>query len=162
MIIKEISQNKSTVCRNILEALPDWFGRKEARETYIHASEYQTMLVCEVDRRVVGMLTLLHHSPWNVEIAIMGVLPFHHRKGVGTALINSALNYATNAGVRLLSVKTLSEQSPDPNYAQTRAFYCKLGFELFEEIPALWGANTPCAIYVRPVKLKNHATTSCR
>lgn len=159
MIIKEISKNKSAVCRSILEALPDWFGRKDAREAYIHASEHQTMLVCEVDHRVVGMLTLRHHSPWNVEIAVMGVLPFHHRKGVGTALINLAQDYAKNAGVRLLSVKTLSEQSPDPNYVQTRAFYGKLGFELFEEIPALWGTNTPCAIYVCPVKAKNHAAT---
>ena len=94
---------------------------------------------------------MINHSRMNLEIAVMGVLPSHHRQGVGATLIRAAKTYATGHGVKMLSVKTVADSSPDPNYANTRAFYRAMGFELFEEFPELWDEHNPCALFILPV-----------
>ena len=152
MEIHRVTKDQSAICRQILEVLPDWFGLQDAREAYILAAQDQVMLVCRQDRQDVGMLTLARHSDWNLEIAVMGVLPSHHRQGVGKMLVQAADAFAAKAGVNLLSVKTLSDKNPNPHYKMTRDFYCAMGFELFEEFPTLWDKHNPCALYVRPVK----------
>ena len=151
MEIRKVRNHKVELCRKILEALPEWFGLERARETYIQAARDQMMLACMVGGDDVGMVTLVPHSPWNLEISVMGVLPSHHRMGVGSALISAADAVALDAEIKLLTVKTLSASSPDHFYKRTRDFYCAIGFELFEEFPDLWDKHNPCALYVRPV-----------
>ena len=151
MKIVELRTGKSEVCRDLLEALPQWFGLKDAREVYINNADHQVMLACLKENKAVGMLCLQHHSKWNIEITVMGVLPAAHRNGIGTALIDVAIEHARKADAKLLSVKTISSKSPDPHYKNTRAFYCSTGFELFEELPTFWDEHNPCAIYVRPI-----------
>lgn len=153
MNITEVQEGRAIICRSILEALPEWFGIQEARESYIRQADTQPMLACIDGGQPVGMLTMIHQSRMNLEIAVMGVLPSHHRQGVGTALIRSAKIYATEHGAKMLSVKTVADSSPNPRYAQTRAFYRAMGFELFEVFPDLWDEHNPCALLVLPVML---------
>ncbi|GAB5388703.1 MAG: GNAT family N-acetyltransferase [Alphaproteobacteria bacterium] len=151
MRVEQIEDNRSQICREVLETLPEWFGLPDSLTAYAEAAETLPMLGCIVQGQVVGMLTLKRHSDWNTEIAVMGVLPDWHRKGVGEALVQAAIGYAQADGCRLLTVKTLAEHHPDPGYAATRRFYHAMGFRLFEEFPELWGADNPCALCVLPV-----------
>jgi hypothetical protein len=51
-------------------------------------------------------------------------------------------------GARFLLVKTLSPREPDPNYAQTRAFYLAMGFEPLTDLD-LWGPENPALLMIR-------------
>lgn len=39
--------------------------------------------------------------------------------------------------------------SPDPNYAQTRRFYERLGFAPLDVFPTLWSPRNPCLQMVK-------------
>ncbi len=58
---------------------------------------------------------------------------------------------ARTAGVRLLEVKTLDASVPSADYAATRLFYERRGFELLESIDLFpgWEPGNACAIYVK-------------
>ena len=53
-VIREIldKEEKKRISRKILEALPNWFGIKEAREEYISDCESQYFFAAEKDRWV--------------------------------------------------------------------------------------------------------------
>ena len=47
------------------------------------------------------------------------------------------------AADRQMIVKTLSASDPSVEYAETRAFYARLGYTPLEEFPTLWGPGVP-------------------
>jgi GNAT superfamily N-acetyltransferase len=98
-----------------------------------------------------GILTLRVHSPYAAEILVMGVLPEHHRTGVGRALLGGAESWLAARDIEFLQVKTLSPRHPDPGYAATRAFYFDCGFRPLEEMPALWGPDQPALQMIKTV-----------
>lgn len=53
----EHAEEKRTICRAILEALPEWFGIPEAREEYIRESADQA-LFCRDGRRKTRRLSV--------------------------------------------------------------------------------------------------------
>ena len=154
MIIREILTGKEEVARSILDTLPEWFGIPSAREAYIHHASHAPMLGAEDEGRVLGYASLANHFGNNCEIHSMGVDPRWHRKGIGRELIAAAVRWAAAREIGYLSVKTISDKHPDPNYAKTRAFYRAAGFLPFEELPTLWGKNLPCLVLVRPVTIR--------
>ena len=79
----------------------------------------------------------------------MGILSQYHRKGIGHALLNAAEIELRNAGVKFLTVKTLSESRESKEYAQTRKFYLKMGFTPLEEFKTLWDDFNPCLFMVK-------------
>ena len=72
---------KKNITRYILEALPDWFAVAESREAYIEDSVNHIFFAAFVDENPVGFLYLKETGKDTVEIAVMGVLKEHHRKG---------------------------------------------------------------------------------
>ncbi|MCF6320306.1 MAG: GNAT family N-acetyltransferase [Rhizobiaceae bacterium] len=151
MRLKQIATGKSEICREILEALPQWFGIEQARENYITQAVNLVMFACISKDSHIGFLTLRTHNNWNAEIHCMGVLPQQHRQGIGTLLINAAFEYSNARGIKFLTVKTLSEASKDKHYAQTRDFYLKTGFVPFEEFPDFWDDDNPCLMMIKPL-----------
>ncbi len=133
------------VCRRVLDTLPAWFGRPETTASYVAMADREPTVIARVSesQQDAGFLTLLSHSQWAAEIYVMGVMPAHHRSGIGRALLTAAEARLTSQGALFLQVKTLSERHPDPGYAATRAFYSACGFRVLEELPELWGEGTP-------------------
>ena len=146
----EKPDEREAAAREVLEALPDWFGIPESREAYIRDSRAQPFWADLEDGAVRGFLALKETSPYTAELAVMGVLPAYHRQGIGRALFAAFHQYAREKGYAFLQVKTVQEGCY-ASYDQTNAFYRSLGFRELECFPTLWGGQNPCQIYIRNV-----------
>lgn len=148
----ENPREKQEIARQILEALPDWFGQEESRENYIRESANLPFCVMFRDDTATGFLSVRETSPEAAGIFVMGVLPEEHRRGTGKALISWAKDFCRKKGYALLQVKTLDGSHPDPGYARTRAFYKAMGFHELECFPTLWDEENPCLVMVQSLQ----------
>ena len=139
---------KEQIARDILSALPDWFGIPQSTAAYVSESGGLPFWAAFDGDRAAGFLTLKQTGPKAAEIAVMGVLSQYHRRGVGTALWEAAKAWAKAQGFLYLQVKTVAE-GHYPEYDRTNAFYRALGFAALECFPTLWDAANPCQIYVQ-------------
>ena len=149
MEIVEIHDGKGTLCAEILAALPHWFGMPQSNAAYISAVETMPVFAAMEGTAVLGFLALGRPTPHVFEVHVMGVRPEHHRKGAGRALIAAAVRHARAAGLRYLTVKTLSARDPDPGYALTRRFYEAMGFVAIDEFPELWSPGNPAVLMLK-------------
>ena len=149
MEIREITlpNDKQRIAREILEALPEWFGIPEAREEYIKKSAAQPFFAAFDGERAVGFLCLDETGKDTAELYVMGVLKDYHRHGVGRRLFEAAKERAKVLGYSFLQVKTV-QMGKYPEYDATNRFYLALGFREFEVFPTLWDEWNPCQIYV--------------
>ena len=138
---------KQRIAREILEALPDWFGIPEAREQYIKESAGQPFFAAYDSDKPIGFLCLKETGKEAVELCVMGVLKDYHRKGVGRKLFERAKEEAKQAGYSFMQVKTV-QMGRYEDYDATNHFYLSLGFKEFEVFPTLWDEWNPCQIYV--------------
>lgn len=149
MEIREITlpNDKQRIAREVLEALPEWFGIPEAREEYIKKSAAQPFFAAFDGENAVGFLCLDETGKDTAELYVMGVLKDYHRHGVGRRLFEAAKERAKVLGYSFLQVKTV-QMGKYPEYDATNRFYLALGFREFEVFPTLWDEWNPCQIYV--------------
>ncbi|MBP3657494.1 MAG: GNAT family N-acetyltransferase [Clostridia bacterium] len=145
------AKERSGIARAVLEKLTDWFGIDETREQYIADSEGQLMVAAMEGGEPVGFLCLKETGRDTAEIAVMGVVPGLHRRGVGRALVNAAREAAASQGYSFLQVKTV-KMGCYAEYDRTNLFYQSMGFKEFEVFPQLWDEANPCQIYVTALK----------
>ena len=141
------SDDKASIARQILEALPQWFGIPESREQYIADSRNWPFFAAFEGKRPVGFLCLKETGKVTMELAVMGVLPEFHRRGIGRRLFAMAREYAVQNGYAFLQVKTV-QMGRYPCYDDTNRFYLSLGFQEFEVLKTLWDEANPCQIYI--------------
>ena len=153
MEIKEIIEprQKKAIAREILEALPEWFGIPQAREQYIAQSAGQPFFAALQEERPIGFCCLMPTGRDTVELVVMGVRREHHRQGVGRALVEAAREHAAAAGYSFLQVKTV-QMGRYREFDETNRFYLSLGFREFEVFPKLWDEWNPCQIYVMAIQ----------
>ncbi len=147
----ESAEEKSSIAREILEALTDWFGIDESREQYIAEAAGQPCWASVRDGRNEGFLCLKETGKATMELAVMGVRKEFHRKGIGRQLFSAAKEYAVRNGYEFLQVKTVREGVYE-DYDITNAFYRSLGFKELEVLPEYWDEANPCQIYVMSLK----------
>ena len=138
---------KRVVARQILEALPEWFGIPESTENYISESAEQDMYVAFDDEKQVGFICLKETGKDTVELAVMGILKEYHRKGIGRQLFENAKKAAKDNGYSFIQVKTV-QMGRYKEYDDTNKFYLSLGFKELEVFPTLWDEWNPCQVYV--------------
>ncbi len=112
----------------------------------------QDLYVAQGDEgEVIGFISLLMDQGGVAEIAWMGVMPELQGMGVGTSLLNTAVDHLVQAGVSTLMVRTLADTVDYEPYEGTRAFYRSRGFHLEEVIDPYpgWAPGNPCAVYLR-------------
>ena len=153
----EEPEEKRRISREILEALPDWFGVPEAREAYIRDSANLFFFAAELEGRTCGFLCLKETGRPTMELAVMGVRKEYHRKGIGRALFDAAKQFAADAGYAFMQVKTVRMGCYE-DYDRTNRFYLSMGFMELEVIPVIWGEENPCQIYVLPLKQQPSVT----
>jgi GNAT superfamily N-acetyltransferase len=137
--------------RGVLATLPTWFGVAESVEDYVAKADMHPTLVVAIHGEEVGILTLVVHTPYAAEVYVMGVVPEHHRQGIGRQMIEFAETWLRGRDIEYLQVKTLSPRSPDPGYAKTRDFYFAVGFRPLEEFPDLWQPENPALQMIKVI-----------
>ena len=149
IIIRDLVPNDIPRCTAINRSLPDWFGLEDGLAEADGYLRDHAGLVAVENGEVVGYLTYTRHFPESAEISWMAVSAAHHRSGVGRALIRRLEQGLAVGGARLLSVKTLADSHPSPEYAITRAFYGAMGFRNQMVFPDLWDLANPCLLMVK-------------
>jgi GNAT superfamily N-acetyltransferase len=151
--IEELNAQKSEICREILGALPEWFGIPEAIDAYAKGVADLPMLIAKNQSGlVIGFISLKPQTSSAVEAYVLGVRREWHRKGIGRSLFEAAERMARKLGARFLTVKTLADTRPDPHYQATRLFYEAIGFEPIEVFPTLWSLKNPCLLMAKTLK----------
>ncbi len=102
---------RAQICESILRALPDWFGIESALLQYVREAAELPMFVAVDATAPVGFITLHQHGPAAWEIHAVGVLPDHHRRGLGRRLLEEGERWLRTHDAEFLTVKTLSASS---------------------------------------------------
>jgi GNAT superfamily N-acetyltransferase len=147
---------KTLICRRVLESLPDWFGVPQAIDEYCRTVRSHTFWAYYIDGQPAALLSLLEHNAHTSEIEVMGVVSSNHRQGIGASLIKAAERYSAECGKTFLLVKTLDFSSDCEPYARTRAFYIAMEFLPLQVLKGYWDENNPCLLmckYIEKVKL---------
>lgn len=142
---------KETICREVLTALPEWFEIPESIEEYALSVRDMPMWVDTENGQQRGFAALKHTSRYAAEIYVMGVCKQLHRNGIGRGLFNAMYQYALENGYEYLHVKTVAA-GYYREYDLTNSFYRSLGFREMECIKELWGEDNPCQLYVMAIK----------
>jgi len=140
------SDEKSRICRNILESLPDWFGIPSAITDYADQVRDLPFWCAVAEGRPVGFVSVKIHHGCTAELMVMGVYKEYHRKGIGRRLVEKCREYASDMGCIFLTVKTLSPEVDDIFYERTRNFYLSVGFHPIETFPQIWDEANPCLL----------------
>ena len=144
------SNKKSARTREVLESLPQWFGRKEAIEEYAEeVREHPYWIAADREGRCVGFFSVKIHYRHTGDIFVCGILPEYHRRGIGKALYHAAEDYFVQSGCRYVIVKTLSDAVDFEPYARTREFYRSVGFEPLITLTEMWDEKNPCLIMIK-------------
>jgi GNAT superfamily N-acetyltransferase len=147
--LRDQASGSGPTCRRILDTLPAWFGIPEAVDDYVDVADRTPSVIASIADIDVGILTVVHHSAFAAEVHLMAVVPEHHRRGIGAAMLRRVEDALSSAGIEFLQVKTLSDKHPDEGYAKTRAFYRANGFRVLEEFPTLWDPQNPALQVVK-------------
>ena len=140
---------KSRICKEIIESLPNWFGLESVNKEYIKRSTETDFYTAYMFDKEVGFFSIISHFPQTSEIYVCGILQDFHRLGIGKKLLSVIEADLEKKGVKFLTVKTLSASHPDKGYAKTREFYEAVGFVPLEEFKELWGKENPCLFMVK-------------
>lgn len=150
--IVEIESGKDLVCAEILGGLREWFGYPGAVDGYVRGTRKLLTWVSRVDQSAVGLLSLKNHGTFSAEIHLLAIKKEWHRQGMGRALVERAESHARNAGLPFLTLKTVSDDDPSPDYARTRAFYEAMGFRPLEVFKTLFPSGDPCLLMVKVLR----------
>ena len=99
----------------------------------------------------MGFVALERPYPETADVHVLAADRDRHRLGIGTALLQWAVDSARADGARWLRVVTRGPATPDEHYARTRAFYRARGFDPVIESTTHWGPDDAALILVHPL-----------
>ncbi|HWA47461.1 MAG TPA: GNAT family N-acetyltransferase, partial [Dongiaceae bacterium] len=134
---------RARICRELLAALPDWFGLPDSNARFEREVRDLPMWVARSDAQAIGFVTLRRHFPATAELHLIAIDPAHHRHGIGGKLLAALEAHLRNSATRHLTVKTLAPEAGDLHYARTHRFYAAQGFLPVEVFPTLWDPENP-------------------
>ncbi len=140
------------VVDTVLRALPAWFGIEQSILDYVAAAPGLSTWTAFEDEEAIAFLAIKEHFAQSAELHVMGVLPVHQGRGIGSALLRAAESWLCERGVCYLHVKTLAPAAGSEPYARTRAFYEVRGFAPLEVFDSLWDVSNPCLLYVKALE----------
>ena len=148
-------------CYEIAVSLPHFFTKEVVDELLPSDLRRFGAIVAEVNQSIEGFLVAYQKTPHIADILWLAVREQAQGKGVGAALIQGVADAFSAAGVMILEVKTLAPGTSSVGYQATRRFYESHGFEILEIIDPFpgWNPGNPCAIYVKPLFLRDPGET---
>ena len=149
--------NARPQCEAVLRSLPKWFGIEKALLMYADDTlRLPTFAACDDNsaghgegERIVGFVSLMKHFDHAWEVHCLALHAEFRNQGHGRTLLGHAEAWLAAQGVLLLQVKTVAASSASAEYALTRGFYVKLGFQPLEVFPLLWAVQNPALQLVK-------------
>jgi GNAT superfamily N-acetyltransferase len=139
-------------CVRVLAQLPGYFtaDTHDKVRTSIPAHRGWVAVDDAEGDGVVGFVIAEQRYVRSAEITYAAVLPDRRHGGIGTALVQRALDELAREGVEVVEVKTLDASAEYEPYVATRAFWEARGFVQVDCIDPLpdWQPGNPAAIYV--------------
>lgn len=153
--IKEVftSNEKATICENILRQLPNWFGIESSIIDYSEQTKDMPFYIATESNNPIGFVAIKNHNEHTAEVYVMGILLDYHRRGIGKKLIYCCEKYCNETKKEFLTVKTLDESRDSKSYEKTRQFYLSVGFKPLEVFPLLWDKENPCLLLVKHINI---------
>jgi GNAT superfamily N-acetyltransferase len=142
---------KQRVCREVLQALPEWFGIEEAVDNYVADVVGLPFINAVLYEKSIGFCALKINFNINADLYVLGLFREFHGLGIGSRMIRFIESYCAQTGIRYMTVKTLSARHSDAHYEATRLFYECARFVGIEEFPTLWGEHNPCLYMIKDV-----------
>ena len=115
----------------IAEGLPEWFDETARSKSIPTDIRHQEGFVAVSEQRVVGFVTL-YVAEGQLHIGWLGVDKAFQRQGIGSQLIAAAEMRARDIGIDELATYTLGDSVEYQPYEETRCFYWKCGFSVYE------------------------------
>ncbi|PUB22209.1 acetyltransferase (GNAT) family protein [Promicromonospora sp. AC04] len=132
----------------ILRSLPAWFGIERSIRDYVASAAIEDSFLATQDGRTIGVALAKQHFPETAELTLLAVHADVRRSGAGTALVEAVAEAARAAGASQLAVHTVGPSFESEPYAETRAFYRRVGFLPLQELHGIdW--DGPTLIFVR-------------
>jgi GNAT superfamily N-acetyltransferase len=138
------THSQQAECEEILRSIPEWFGIEEALLEYVANTAKLPTFVIRDGLRPLGFISLRQHFAHAWEIDCIAIHATARNSGLGSRLLKHAERWLRQQNARFLQVKTIAASSPNPHYAQTRAYYERMGFGALEVFPELWDTWNPC------------------
>ena len=129
--VREFAESDYAAVVAIAENLPEWFDEHARRIAIPTDIRHQRVFVAVDGDAVVGFISL-YVSAGKLNIGWIGVAKHHHRMGAGQRLLQRAEQSARTMGIHELAVFTLGDSVDYPPYEQTRSFYFKNGFKVYQ------------------------------
>jgi ribosomal protein S18 acetylase RimI-like enzyme len=136
-------------CEAVLRSLPKWFGIEEGLVMYADDTLRLPTFAALEGGRIIGFVSLMKHFDHAWEVHCIAVQAAFRDQGHGRALLAHGQAWLAAQGVSLLQVKTVAASSASAEYALTRGFYAKLGFQPLEVFPLLWSVRNPALQLVK-------------
>lgn len=130
--IRPILDTDHSAILELVDDLPEWFdagARTRAIPIDLH---HQQGFVAEERDQIVGFITHFV-AEGRLNIGWLGVRKGCQRKGFGSRLLNAAEETARNMSLCELATYTLGASVDYAPYEQTRAFYFKHGFRIYQK-----------------------------
>ena len=131
MIIRQLTHDDHAGVIETAKALPEWFDETARKKSIPIDIRHQDGFVAVDAGIVVGFVTL-YVSQGRLNIGWIGVRKEHQRQGIGEALLRKAEDRAKELGLSEIATCTLGDSVDYPPYEQTRNFYFKNGFEIYQ------------------------------
>jgi carbonic anhydrase len=81
------------------------------------------IILCRLHNEFIGCIAIRKQSGGVAELKRMYVQPALHHKGIGTRLLEEAVNLATQCGYQKIVLDTLPEMTPAINLYRKHGFY---------------------------------------
>jgi GNAT superfamily N-acetyltransferase len=131
MTIKRLQPDDYEAVLSIAEDLPEWFTETARHKTMPVDLRYEEGFVAWESKTVVGFITL-YVAEGKLNIGWLGVRKDFQRKGVGKELLHAAEDRARELGISEIATYTLGDGIDYAPYEQTRNFYFKNGFYIYQ------------------------------
>jgi ribosomal protein S18 acetylase RimI-like enzyme len=137
-------------CVAILRQLPDYFTPDTYDEVRASIPHHRAWVAVDIADDVAGFVLVVQRYARSAEITFASVRPDHRRAGIGTALVEHALDELARDGIQVVEAKTLDASAGYEPYVATRSFWEARGFVQIDCIDPLpgWQPGNPSAIYV--------------
>ncbi|MCX5975368.1 MAG: GNAT family N-acetyltransferase [Coprothermobacterota bacterium] len=126
-----MTQNDHAGVVQIAESLPEWFDETARSHSIPIDIQHQRGFVAVQDGMVVGFVTL-YVAEGRLQIGWLGVGKAFRGKGIGKALLYRVEERALELGLAEVATYTLGDSVDYPPYEQTRLFYFRNGFEVYQ------------------------------